>query len=146
MDFLPTWEIKQYTKKPRNACIRYQDYEERKEKKNQERTEDSSYWRNPYDCMGLKRLKLEIAMLKLSLMAMHSAATTMKCSWGASSTCGSGDRCKGWKFIFSLSLSLSHSLVILSLLSLYLWVFCWRLQWPTKYCHVHNSFFNQNCM
>ena len=78
-----------------------------KKKKNQERTEDSSYWRNPYDCMGLKRLKLEIAMLKLSLMAMHSAATTMKCSWGASSTCGSGDRCKGWKFIFSLSLSLS---------------------------------------
>ena len=44
---------------------------------------------------------------EFSLMAMHSAATIMKCSWGASSTRGSGDRCQGWKFIFSLSLSLS---------------------------------------
>ena len=58
--------IKQYTNKLRNACIRYQkDYKERKEKKNQERTEKSSYLRNPYDCMGLKRLKLEIVILQV---------------------------------------------------------------------------------
>ena len=58
---------------------------------------------------------------KLSLMAMHSAATTMKCSGGFDSKDGN-----------SFSFSLPLSLVILSLASLYLWVFCWRSEADCK--------------
>ena len=123
MDFLPTWEIKQYTKKPRNACIQYQKYyEERKEKeKSPEEIEvgncDAQVVFNGH---AFSRYHHEVFVGSFIYLWQWWSVQRME--------------------IHLLSLSLSHSLVILSLLSLYLWVFCWRLQWPTKYCHVHNSF------
>ena len=103
-------------------------------------------------------------------LAMHSSATTSKCSWRSSfcSSRGSGDGCTGWKSVFLVNLvclvleknystkSLwgfdgyiyGHSrqeteIQTLSLASLS-WVFCRRLKWPTNIATCTN-FLNQNC-
>ena len=70
-----------------------------KKEKKRNITEDSSYWHNPYDCMGLKRLKLEIAILQVVFNG-HAFSRYHHEVFG-------GIRFKGWKFILFLSPSLT---------------------------------------
>ena len=68
-------------------------------KKEKKRKIEKELERNPYDCMGLKRLKLEIAILQVVFNG-HAFSRYHHEVFG-------GIRFKGWKFILFLSPSLT---------------------------------------